>query len=59
MTCHVGDEDEIEKLALLRAAQLVDAEIPPMLEEGGLRWFAGPAIVHQVFENGFTATRSR
>jgi hypothetical protein len=39
MPCHLSDEDEIQKLSVLRAAQLVEAEIPPMLEDGGLRWF--------------------
>jgi hypothetical protein len=55
MPCYVSDEDEIEKLSVLRAAQLVEAEIPPMLEDGGLRWFSGPAVVHRVSRHGFAA----
>jgi hypothetical protein len=59
MPCHLSDEDEIEKLSVLLAAQLVEAEIPPMLEDGGLRWFSGPAVVHRVSHHGFAAVRGR
>ena len=59
MPCHVTDEDDIEKLSVLRAAQLVEADIPPMLEDGGLRWFAGAAVVHRVSEDGFAAVSGR
>lgn len=59
MPCHLSDEDEIEKLSVLRAAQLVEAEIPPMLEDGGLRWFSGPAVVHRVSHHGFAAVSGR
>ncbi|MDR6861323.1 hypothetical protein [Variovorax guangxiensis] len=59
MPCHLSDEDEIEKLSVLRAAQLVEAEIPPMLEDGGFRWFSGPAIVHGVSPEGVAAVSGR
>ncbi|NDZ17259.1 hypothetical protein C7T35_28870 [Variovorax sp. WS11] len=59
MPCHVSDEDEIEKLSVLRAAQLVDADLPPMLEDGGLRWYSGPAVVHRVSHHGFAAVSGR
>ncbi|MDR6858721.1 hypothetical protein [Variovorax guangxiensis] len=59
MPCHLSDEDEIEKLAVLRAAQLVEAEIPPMLEDGGFRWFSGPAVVYRVSHHGVVAVSGR
>lgn len=55
MPCQVVDEDEIEKLVILRDARLVEAEIPPMQEEFGLRTFSAPARVHRVCEDGFAA----
>ncbi|WP_077001443.1 hypothetical protein [Variovorax sp. KK3] len=55
MPCELQDEDDVEKLVVLRAAKLVEADIPPMLEEGGRRWFAGPAIVHRVCADGYAA----
>jgi hypothetical protein len=59
MPCHLSDEDEIGKLSVLRAAQLVEAEISPMLEDGGIRWFSGPAVVHRVSHHGFAAVSGR
>ena len=55
MPIEVSDEDEIEKLAVLKAAALVEADIPPMLEEGGRRWFAGCAVVLRVSREGMAA----
>ena len=59
MPCYVSDDDDIEKLSVLSAAHLVEADIPPMLEDAGLRWFAGPAVVHRVSEEGFEAVSGR
>ena len=59
MPCHISDEDDIEKLSALSAAQLVEAEIPPMLEDAGLRWFSGAAVVYRVSEDGFAAVSGR
>ena len=57
MPCQLVDADDIEKLVVLRAAGLVEADIPPMLEEGGRRWFGGSARVHRVRAAGVTAVR--
>jgi hypothetical protein len=59
MPCHVSDEDDIEKLAVLSAAQLIEADITPMLEDAGLRWFSGAAVVKRVSEDGFAAVSGR
>lgn len=59
MPCHVSDEDDIEKVSVLRAAQLVEADIPPLLEDGGLLRFSGHAVVHRVTEDGFAAVSGR
>ncbi|VTU41935.1 hypothetical protein [Variovorax sp. RA8] len=59
MPCYVSDEDDIEKLSVLSAAQLVEADIPPMLEDAGLRWFSGVAVVHRVSGDGFSAVNGR
>ena len=59
MPCEVADGDDIEKLVVLRAAGLVEADIPPLLEEGGLRWFGEPARVRRVLAEGVAAVRGR
>ena len=59
LPCHVSEEDDIEKLSVLRAAQLIEADIPPMSEDGGYLWFSGPAIVRRVTEDGFAAASGR
>jgi hypothetical protein len=41
MPCHLSDEDEIEKLSVLRAAQLVETEIPPIWRTAGRGGFQG------------------
>jgi hypothetical protein len=55
----VFDEEDIEKLGVLRAAGFVRADIPPVIEdEAGVR-FLGFALVVQVSESGFAAARAR
>jgi hypothetical protein len=43
------EPDDIERVLLLRAAQLVEADIPPFvyLEDGHTR-YAGAAVIHRV-----------
>lgn len=59
MPCRISDEDDIEKLVVLRAARLLEADIPSMVEDGGLRWYSGPALVHRVSEEGVSAASGR
>jgi hypothetical protein len=53
----VLDHDDIEKLAVLRATRFVDAEIPPVLIDGGCCRYAGPAVVVKVTDVGQAAAR--
>ena len=54
----VFDQDEIEKLSVLRSAALVEAEIPPVLvKDGGCRYM-GPAILRKVTAEGHAAART-
>lgn len=56
----VLDQDDIEKLVVLRSAAFVDADIPPVLVlvEGGSCCYAGPAVVTRVTERGFAAAKA-
>jgi hypothetical protein len=59
LPCEVVDADDIEKLVVLCADGLVEADIPPLMEEGGLRWFASAARVRRVLAAGVVALRGR
>lgn len=53
----VFDQDEIEKLSVLRSAALVEADIPPVIvKDGGCRYM-GPAILRKVTDEGHAAAR--
>lgn len=55
----VCDQEDIEKLGVLRAAGFVRAEIPPVIEdEAGVR-FLGFALVFQVSDSGFAAAKAQ
>ena len=54
----VCDQDEIEKLAVLRSAALVEADIPPVLVEDGCCRYLGPAILRKVTNEGRAAART-
>jgi hypothetical protein len=53
----VFDQDDIEKLAVLRSAALVEADIPPMIVEDGCCRYMGPAILLKVTNEGRAAAR--
>lgn len=55
----VGDADDIEKCCVLRAAKLIDADIPPYLIQNGRMMFAGYATVTCVTASGKTASAKR
>lgn len=54
----VLDQDDIEKLVVLRSAAFVDADIPPVFVGGGSCCYAGPAVVTRVTERGFAAAKA-
>ena len=54
----VFDQDEIEKVAVLRSAALVEADVPPVLVEDGCCRYMGPAIVRKVTNEGHAAART-
>lgn len=54
----VFDQDEIEKLAVLRSAALVEADIPPVLVEDGRCRYTGAAILRKVTNEGHAAART-
>lgn len=53
----VFDQDDIEKLAVLRSAALVEADIPPVLVEDGFCRYTGPANLLRVTNEGRAAAR--
>ena len=53
----VFDQDDIEKLAVLRSSALVEADIPPLLVEDGCCRYTGPAILLTVTNEGRAAAR--
>jgi hypothetical protein len=53
----VFDQDDIEKLAVLRSAALVEADIPALLVEDGCCRYTGPAILLKVTNEGRAAAR--
>lgn len=55
----VVEADDIEKCCVLRAAKLIDADIPPYLVQGGRMTFAGCATVTCVTASGKAASARR
>jgi hypothetical protein len=53
----VFDQDDIEKLAVLKSAALIEADIPPVLVEDGCFRYKGPAILLKVTKEGRSAAR--
>ena len=51
--------EDIQKLLALKAAGLVDAEIPKVKRSFGLQEFDGPAMVNAVTPIGLTALKRR
>lgn len=55
----VFDEENIEKLGVLRTAGFVRADIPPVIDdEVGVR-FLGFALVLEITDSGFTAAKAQ
>jgi hypothetical protein len=54
---NIDDDDDIEKCSVLRAAQLIEAEIPPILHEDlGQAMYSGHATVMRVTTRGRAAS---
>jgi len=57
---NIDDDDDIEKCSVLRAAQLIEAEIPPILhEDPGQAMYSGHATVMRVTARGRAASGIR
>lgn len=52
-------DDDIEKCAVLRAARLIEADIPPVLHSRGRSVYSGHATVMCVTPNGKLASAMR
>ena len=59
MPAEVHVPEDIQKLLALKAAGLVDAEIPKIKRSFGLQEFDGPATVNAVTPSGMTALKRR
>lgn len=55
----LDDQLDIQKCDVLRAAQLIEADLPPVLHERGRSVYQGQATVMRVTANGLTAARRR
>lgn len=56
---NIDDDDDIEKCSVLRAAKMVEADIPPVLILRGRTTYAGHATVTCVTESGRAALGMR
>lgn len=52
-------QDDIKKCAVLRAARLIEADIPPFLNERGTTCYSGQATVMCVTAKGRAVSRKR
>jgi hypothetical protein len=55
----LDDQLDIQKCDVLRAAQLIEADLPPVLHERGRTVYAGQATVMRVTAKGLSAARQR
>lgn len=55
----LDDQEDIEKCAVLRAAKLIEADIPPFLHARGTTCYSGQAIVMCVTSTGRAASSRR
>ena len=53
------DQLDIQKCDVLRAAQLIEADVPPVLHERGRSVYAGQATVMRVTAKGLSAATQR
>lgn len=56
---NIDDEDEIETCEVLRAAKLIEADIPPVFYHRGRATYSGQATVMCVTERGRAASEVR
>jgi hypothetical protein len=54
----VEDQEDIDKLAVLKATNLIEAEIPKMRRPSGSRRYDDPAVVLRVTESGRAPMRA-
>ncbi len=55
----IDDQLEIHKCDVLRAAQLIEADLPPVLYERGRSVYSGQATIMRVTDKGHSAARQR
>lgn len=55
----IDEDDDIVKCEVLRAAKLIEADIPPVLYSRGRATYSGHATVMSVTERGRTASEMR
>ncbi|MDH6170853.1 hypothetical protein M2282_006033 [Variovorax boronicumulans] len=53
----IDDQDDIEKCNVLRTAQLIEADLPPVLHERGRTVYSGQATVMCVTAKGQAAAK--
>jgi hypothetical protein len=54
----VEDQEDIDKLAVLKATELIEAEIPKMCRPSGPHRYDDPAVVLRVTERGRAPMRA-
>jgi len=59
MPMQLHDQMDIQKCEVLRAAQLIEADLPPVLHERGRSVYAGQATVMRVTPKGLSAATRR
>ena len=55
----IDDQLDIEKCDVLRAALLIEADLPPVLYERGRSVYSGQATVMRITAKGLSAARRR
>jgi len=55
----IDDPSDIEKCDVLRTAQLIEADLPPVRHERGRPVYSGQATVMRVTAKGLSAARQR
>ncbi|MDQ0074458.1 hypothetical protein J2W34_006282 [Variovorax boronicumulans] len=53
----IDDQSDIEKCDVLRAAQLIEADLPPVLHQRGRTVYSGQATVMRVTAKGQSAAK--
>jgi hypothetical protein len=54
----IEDQEDIDKLVVLKATKLIEAEIPKMRRPSGAHRYDGPAVVLRVTERGRAPMRA-